>query len=91
MELGGNDAFIILDDADKTELQKIVANARLSNAGQVCTSSKRFIVLDSYFDEFIELLTKEFKAVKMGNPLDPKTTLAPLSSAAAKEKNSGAS
>ncbi|APT18817.1 succinate-semialdehyde dehydrogenase (NADP+) [Amylolactobacillus amylotrophicus DSM 20534] len=86
MELGGNDAFIILDDADKTELQKIVANARLSNAGQVCTSSKRFIVLDSYFDEFIELLTKEFKAVKMGNPLDPKTTLAPLSSAAAKEK-----
>lgn len=86
LELGGNDPFLILDDADKDKLKKIAANARLSNAGQVCTSSKRFIVLDSYFDEFVELLVSEFKAVKMGNPLDNSTTLAPMSSAHAKEK-----
>ncbi|MGT2932830.1 NAD-dependent succinate-semialdehyde dehydrogenase [Streptococcus catagoni] len=85
LELGGDDAFIILDDADWDELEKVLYFARLYNAGQVCTSSKRFIVLEKDYDRFVELLTKIFKEAKWGDPMDPETTLAPLSSAQAKE------
>lgn len=86
LELGGNDAFIILADADWDELKKVVPQARLYNAGQVCTSSKRFIVMDSMYDQFLELLQAAFSQVKMGDPMDEATTLAPLSSKGAKEK-----
>ena len=86
LELGGNDAFIILADADWDELKQVVPQARLYNAGQVCTSSKRFIVMDSMYDQFLELLQAAFSQVKMGDPMDKATTLAPLSSKGAKEK-----
>ncbi|MCT6807064.1 MAG: aldehyde dehydrogenase family protein, partial [Bombilactobacillus sp.] len=86
LELGGNDAFIILADADWDELKQVVPQARLYNAGQVCTSSKRFIVMDSMYDQFLELLQTAFSQVKMGDPMDEATTLAPLSSKEAKEK-----
>ena len=85
LELGGDDAFIILDDADWDELESVLFFSRLYNAGQVCTSSKRFIVLEKDYDSFKELLTKGFKTAKWGDPMDPETTLAPLSSAQAKE------
>lgn len=86
LELGGNDAFIILADADWDELKQVVPQARLYNAGQVCTSSKRFIVMDSMYDQFLEILQTAFSQVKMGDPMDEATTLAPLSSKGAKEK-----
>ena len=86
LELGGNDAFIILADADWDELKQVVPQARLYNAGQVCTSSKRFIVMDSMYDQFLEMLQAAFSQVKMGDPMDKATTLAPLSSKGAKEK-----
>ena len=86
LELGGNDAFIILADADWDELKQVVPQARLYNAGQVCTSSKRFIVMDSMYDQFLEMLQAAFSQVKMGDPMDKATTLAPLSSKEAKEK-----
>ena len=86
LELGGNDAFIILSDADWDELKQVVPQARLYNAGQVCTSSKRFIVMDSMYDQFLEILQTAFSQVKMGDPMDEATTLAPLSSKGAKEK-----
>ncbi|WNZ90549.1 NAD-dependent succinate-semialdehyde dehydrogenase [Streptococcus iniae] len=85
MELGGNDAFIILDDADWNQLADVLFFSRLYNAGQVCTSSKRFVVLEKDYDRFVELLTNTFKTAKWGDPMDPETTLAPLSSAQAKE------
>lgn len=85
LELGGDDAFIILDDADWDELESVLFFSRLYNAGQVCTSSKRFIVLEKDYDRFKELLAKVFKTAKWGDPMDPETTLAPLSSAQAKE------
>ena len=85
LELGGDDAFIILDDADWDELESVLFFSRLYNAGQVCTSSKRFIVLEKDYDRFKELLTKVFKTAKWGDPMDSETTLAPLSSAQAKE------
>ena len=89
MELGGNDAFIILDDADWNLVEKVAPAARLYNAGQVCTSSKRFIVLEKDYDRFLKIMKEAFSKVKMGDPLDPTTTLAPLSSKKAKDKLQG--
>lgn len=89
MELGGNDAFIVLPDADMDKLAAIIPAARLYNAGQVCTSSKRFIVPDNLYDEFLQRSKEIFQNVKMGDPLDPSTTLAPMNSKKAKEKLQG--
>lgn len=86
MELGGNDAFIILDDADWDLVKEVAPQACLYNAGQVCTSSKRFIVMADKYDEFLEVLKDAFSAVRMGDPTDRTTTLAPLNSKSAKEK-----
>lgn len=86
MELGGNDAFIILDDADWELVREVAPQARLYNAGQVCTSSKRFIVMADKYDEFLDVLKDAFSAVRMGDPTDRTTTLAPLNSKSAKEK-----
>src|SRR5699024_11356341 len=70
MELGGNDAFIILDDADWDLVKEVAPQARLYNAGQVCTSSKRFIVMADKYDEFLEVLKDAFSAVRMGDPTE---------------------
>lgn len=87
MELGGNDAFIILEDADFELLADTITFARLYNAGQVCTSSKRFIVVgQKNYQRFVDLVIEKFKAAKWGDPMNPETTLAPLSSAAAKKQ-----
>lgn len=86
MELGGNDAFIVLPDADMDKLAAIIPAARLYNAGQVCTSSKRFIVPDNLYGEFLKRATEIFSNVKMGDPMDPATTLAPMNSEKAKNK-----
>uniref|UniRef100_A0A1K2I3J3 Succinate-semialdehyde dehydrogenase [NAD] Succinate-semialdehyde dehydrogenase [NAD(P)+] n=1 Tax=Loigolactobacillus rennini TaxID=238013 RepID=A0A1K2I3J3_9LACO len=86
MELGGNDAFIILDDADFDLVHQVAPQARLYNAGQVCTSSKRFIVMADHYDDFLEHLKAGFAAVKPGDPLAKETTLAPLCTKNAKEK-----
>ncbi|WP_057769262.1 NAD-dependent succinate-semialdehyde dehydrogenase [Lactobacillus selangorensis] len=86
MELGGQDAFIVLDDANMDDVNNIAWRARLYNAGQVCTSSKRFIVMDSVYDEFLENLIKNFASVQPGDPMDNATTLAPMNTKKAKEK-----
>ena len=86
MELGGNDAFIILADADFDLLKQVAPNARLYNAGQVCTSSKRFIVMDNIYDKFVAMMKDAFSKAKMGDPMDPETVVAPLSSAKALKK-----
>ncbi|MFR0629189.1 NAD-dependent succinate-semialdehyde dehydrogenase [Limosilactobacillus mucosae] len=83
MELGGSDPFIVLDDADLDDIKKILYMARLFNAGQECTSAKRFIVTEKNYDRFLEMLKEEFGKAKMGDPMNPKTTLAPLSSKSA--------
>ena len=86
MELGGNDPFIVLDDADAKVLKSVLSDARTYNAGQVCTSSKRFIVVESRYDEVLKDLKDIFSNLKPGNPLEDSTTLAPMNSERAKEK-----
>lgn len=86
MELGGNDAFIILDDADPEVLKQALSSARTYNDGQVCTSSKRIIVVKSRYEETLQELKQVFSDLKAGDPLDPATSLPPMNSQAAKEK-----
>lgn len=80
LELGGNDVFIVLDDADLEKAVETGVQARLANAGQVCTAAKRFIIHQDIADQFLRKFTDAFKQVKLGDPLDESTTLGPLSS-----------
>lgn len=83
LELGGNDAFIILADADMDLAIQETLDARLSNAGQTCCASKRFIVHNSIKYQYIDRLVKALKDVKLGDPMDETTQCAPLASRAA--------
>lgn len=80
MELGGNDPFIVFEDADLDKAVNACSTGRLNNSGQVCNSPKRAIVLRQVADEFIEKLKQNFEAKIVGDPMDPKTELGPLSS-----------
>jgi succinate-semialdehyde dehydrogenase/glutarate-semialdehyde dehydrogenase len=83
MELGGADAFIVLDDADLDHAVKWAVWGRMYNAGQTCCASKRFIVVESMADKFLAAFKTALSALQAGDPLDEKTTLGPLSSEAA--------
>ncbi|WP_339772147.1 NAD-dependent succinate-semialdehyde dehydrogenase [uncultured Paraglaciecola sp.] len=86
LELGGADAFIVLADAEMEKTINWAVFGRHWNSGQVCVSSKRMIIVDSIFDDFLEGYTAGVTKLKAGNPLDPSTTLAPLSSKAAADE-----
>jgi succinate-semialdehyde dehydrogenase/glutarate-semialdehyde dehydrogenase len=79
MELGGSDAFIVLDDADLEKTIPWAVWGRMYNGGQTCCAAKRFIVLDSVADEFLEKFSSALSALKPGDPMDEKTTHGPLS------------
>ncbi|ENZ7342527.1 NAD-dependent succinate-semialdehyde dehydrogenase [Klebsiella aerogenes] len=85
LELGGNDVFVVLDDADLERAVKIGVQARLNNAGQVCTAAKRFILHEKIAESFLSKFSDAFRQVKIGDPLDESTTLGPLSSKEALE------
>ncbi|WP_018075604.1 NAD-dependent succinate-semialdehyde dehydrogenase [Novosphingobium nitrogenifigens] len=80
MELGGADAFIVLADADLDKTVRWAVFGRHWNAGQVCVSSKRMILVDEIYDAFLVRYTAEVARLRMGDPFDASTTLAPLSS-----------
>jgi succinate-semialdehyde dehydrogenase/glutarate-semialdehyde dehydrogenase len=83
MELGGSDAFIVLEDADIEHTIKWAVWGRMYNAGQTCCAAKRFIVVEEIADKFIEKFTAALAAFKPGDPMDEKTTLGPLSTESA--------
>jgi succinate-semialdehyde dehydrogenase/glutarate-semialdehyde dehydrogenase len=85
MELGGSDPFIVLEDANLENAIKEAAWSRLVNCGQGCACAKRFIVFDSLYDRFLDGIKKAIEERKIGDPMDKKTTLAPLSSARARD------
>ena len=78
LELGGSNAFLLLEDADPSKAAKLAARARLLNAGQSCIAAKRFIVPKDLLPYFREALITEFKKFLLGDPLDPKTDIGPL-------------
>ncbi|MEB8386709.1 NAD-dependent succinate-semialdehyde dehydrogenase [Rhodobacteraceae bacterium KMM 6894] len=85
LELGGADAFVVLADADLDKTVDWAVFGRHWNGGQVCVSSKRMIIADEIYDEFMKRYTAGVAALKAGDPSDPATTLAPLSSQSAVE------
>ncbi|MBB2204563.1 NAD-dependent succinate-semialdehyde dehydrogenase [Gluconacetobacter takamatsuzukensis] len=80
MELGGADAFIVLDDADLDDVIPRAVAGRMSNNGQVCTAAKRMIVHDSLVDEFTIRLEKAIGEFRYGDPLQQGVTHGPMSS-----------
>jgi succinate-semialdehyde dehydrogenase/glutarate-semialdehyde dehydrogenase len=83
MELGGSDAFIVLEDADLEHTLKWAVWGRMYNAGQTCCAAKRFVVVDKVYDKFLEQFQAALTALKPGDPMDERTTLGPLSTESA--------
>lgn len=78
LELGGSDAFIVLEDADLNEAVKVAVTSRFLNAGQSCIAAKRFIVVDAIAEAFVTRFKAAVEELKTGDPMDDKTTLAPM-------------
>lgn len=85
MELGSNDAFIVLEDADLDLAAATCAHARLYNNGETCIAAKRFIVVDSVYDKFRDLVIEKFKSYKVGDPMEKSTDVGPMSSSKQRE------
>ena len=86
LELGSNDAFIVLEDADLDIAVETCTQARLINNGETCVAAKRFIVVDSVYDEFRERIVKKFAASTSGNPMDDSSAIGPLARQDLREK-----
>ena len=85
LELGGSDAFIVLDDADVAAAAEMGVRSRFQNAGQSCISAKRFIVDVSVADEFEGRLIERTRALHVGDPTDAATQIGPLARADLRE------
>ena len=83
MELGGSDAFIVLDDADLEHTVKWAVWGKMYNTGQTCCAAKRFIVVEGVADKFLAKFQAALAALRAGDPMDEKTTLGPLSTESA--------
>ncbi|OSP53421.1 NAD-dependent succinate-semialdehyde dehydrogenase [Pseudoruegeria sp. SK021] len=80
LELGSNDAYLVLEDADIETAVKSSTMGRLYNNGQTCVSAKRFIVTDKVYSAFVDAFVAKMKEITMGDPTDETTELGPLSS-----------
>ena len=78
LELGGNNAFIVLEDANLEKTVEIEVNARMQNAGQSCIASKRFLVHENIEEAFVSQLKTAVQKLKTGNPLDKTTEIGAL-------------
>lgn len=78
LELGSNDAFIVLEDADIDLAVATCAHARLYNNGETCVAAKRFVVVDSIYDEFRDRLVKEFAKYELGDPMLETSKIGPM-------------
>ena len=80
LELGGSDAFIVLEDADLDQTVEWAVTGRINNNGECCIASKRFIAVESIADEFFEKFQNKLASLVVGDPMEPATQLGPLSS-----------
>jgi succinate-semialdehyde dehydrogenase/glutarate-semialdehyde dehydrogenase len=85
LELGGSDAYLVLDDADAEHAAEVAATARMVNGGQSCIAGKRFIVLPQVKGAFEEALTRHMRAFEMGDPRKAETKLGPMQSVEARD------
>ncbi|GBQ75873.1 aldehyde dehydrogenase [Acetobacter malorum DSM 14337] len=86
MELGGSDAFIVLDDADLEKSVKWAVWGRMNNGGQCCVASKRIIVQESLADQFFKRFSEELAKLAPGDPSDDATGVPPMSSQSAADQ-----
>ena len=89
LELGGADPFVIAPSADLERTVPLAVTARLQNNGQSCIASKRFIVVSSRADEFVDRFTTAMSESVMGDPFDPATVLGPVVSEAQRDELAG--
>ena len=80
LELGGSDPYLILDDADIEQASGTCVTARMINGGQSCIAAKRFIIVESVYDEFVKLFSEKMGQIKMGDPFDEENSLGPQAS-----------
>lgn len=78
LELGGNNAFIVLEDVEIDKIITIAINARMQNAGQSCIAAKRFLLHDKIANEFTEKYVKALQKLVVGNPFDVATQIGPV-------------
>lgn len=86
LELGWNDAFLVIDNDNLDEAASLAVSWRIRNWWQWCNNSKRFIVLDKYYDEFCSIFAQKMSELKLWNPMDEQTELPPLVSQKAVEE-----
>jgi succinate-semialdehyde dehydrogenase/glutarate-semialdehyde dehydrogenase len=77
LELGGSDPYLVLDDADLDGAARICAASRLVNSGQSCIAAKRFVVLRSVHDAWLERFVDHMRSARMGDPMDERTSVGP--------------
>lgn len=78
MELGGSDAFVVLEDADLDKTVAAAVASRFGNAGQTCIAAKRFIVVEAIAEAFVHRFVEAASVLQYGDPQDTATTLAPM-------------
>jgi succinate-semialdehyde dehydrogenase / glutarate-semialdehyde dehydrogenase len=78
MELGGSDAFVVLDDADVEKAARTGVSSRLINNGQSCIAAKRFIVVDEVADRFVEEFVAATERAVVGDPMERRTDVGPM-------------
>jgi len=78
LELGGSDPFVVLEDADLQEAARVAAASRLFNGGQSCIAAKRFIVVETVADAFLEAFATRIRSAVVGDPQQEVTTVGPM-------------
>jgi len=89
LELGGKNPTLVFSDADLDAALAGTVRAGFTNQGQVCLCGSRVLVEEGLYDEFVDLLVKRVRAMRVGDPLDPRTELGALISPAHREKVEG--
>ncbi|MEO9778803.1 MAG: NAD-dependent succinate-semialdehyde dehydrogenase [Sedimentitalea sp.] len=80
LELGSNDAYLVMEDADIETAVKYSVMGRLYNNGETCVSAKRFVVTEKAYDAFVSAFVDQMQAITMGDPTEKDSQLGPLSS-----------
>lgn len=78
MELGSNDAYIVLEDADLNLAVKMCVQGRIYNNGETCVAAKRFVVVDKVYDEFRDAYVEQMKKIKHGDPTEKDSKIGPM-------------
>lgn len=86
LELGSNDAYVVLKDADIETAVKACVNGRIYNNGETCVAAKRFVIVDEVYEEFRDAYVEKMKSIKAGDPNDKDSKIGPMARKDLREK-----